>query len=870
MTLASGARIGPLEIVGSIGAGGMGEVYRARDSRLNRDVAVKVLPAGLARDEERLRRFRLEAQTAGALNHPNILAVFDIGEHEGAPYIVTELLEGESLRERLRAGKLTATRAIDFARQIARGLAAAHAKGITHRDIKPDNLFVTRDGRLKILDFGLAKVAASTPGSTDGTRTFDTTPGTVLGTAGYMSPEQVRGQTADPRSDIFSLGCVLYEMLSGQQAFRGETAAETMNAILKEEPPDLPAQDGGLPPALERTVRRCLEKNVEERFQSAGDLAFSLETTLSGGPPALTSSPRASWPRRRTVTAVLLIVAAFGLGFFLRNAEKHSVPGHITFTQLTDEPGPELFPSLSPDGKSLVYAAKTEGNWDIYRKRVGGENPVNLTGESPDDDQQPAFSPDGEHIAFRSERDGGGIFVMGATGESVRRLTDFGYNPFWSPDGKEIICSTESIDRPELRQTSKSQVWSVRVGTGEEREIAAGGDAVQPSWSPHGHRIAYWASRAAGQRNIWTVPSSGGAPVPVTDDGFMNWNPIWSPDGASLFFSSDRGGSMNLWRVPVDEKSGKVLAEPEPVTTPSLESGHLTISRDGKRLAYVQRVISANLQKVVFDLGAEKTVGKPGAITQGSRQAFGPELSPNGDWLAFYSGGKQEDILVIRPDGTGLRQITDDRYKDRRPRWSPDGNRIAFHSNRSGSYEIWQIRPDGSGLQQVTQAKRGELHIGPVWSPDGKRLAYYGQDVGSFIAEPGAPSQPPRQVPGPAGGTTRFEAWSWSPDGRGLAGFKVNGAVRSGIAVAWLDSGKFESLTDFGSEPVWLKDNRRILFHHRGGLYLVDSASKMTHEVLSVSPHEVPVRGFTVSRDNRTIYFSLLTTEADIWMMNLE
>src|ERR1700678_2314361 len=287
MNLPSGTKLGPYEVVSMLGAGGMGEVYRARDSRLKREVAIKVLPQALSQDADRLRRFEQEALATAALNHPNILAVFDIGTYEGAPYVVSELLEGETLRERLRGGAIPVGKTLDYALQIAHGLAAAHEKGIIHRDLKPDNLFVTKDGRVKILDFGLAKLTQPEPGIHTSlptalpTMTQGTEAGVVMGTAGYMSPEQVRGATVDPRSDIFSFGAILYEMLSGKRAFHRDTAADTMSAILKEDPPDLSETGRNVSPALERIVQHCLEKSPEQRFHSASDIAFDLEH-LSG------------------------------------------------------------------------------------------------------------------------------------------------------------------------------------------------------------------------------------------------------------------------------------------------------------------------------------------------------------------------------------------------------------------------------------------------------------------------------------------------------------------------------------------------------------------------------------------------------------
>src|SRR6476619_2419553 len=311
MSLPAGSRLGPYEILAPLGAGGMGEVYRARDSRLGRDVAIKVLPSSFSNDPDRLRRFEQEARAAGLLNHPNVTAVYDIGTVDGAPYVVSELLEGETLRARLAGGALGPRRAVDYAIQIAHGLSAAHEKGIVHRDLKPENLFVTKDGRVKILDFGLAKL---TQADSSGPQTnlptapvnAGTEPGMVLGTLGYMSPEQVRGRTADARSDIFSFGAILYEMLSGRPAFQRETAADTMSAILREDPPDLSSTNRQLPPVLDRIVHHCLEKDPEARFHSAHDLAFQLQFPATDEVSGIAAAPAA---KRRTPTALLALGA---------------------------------------------------------------------------------------------------------------------------------------------------------------------------------------------------------------------------------------------------------------------------------------------------------------------------------------------------------------------------------------------------------------------------------------------------------------------------------------------------------------------------------------------------------------------------------
>ena len=366
MTIASGSRLGPYEILSPIGAGGMGEVYRAKDSRLGREVAIKVLPASFSNDPDRLRRFEQEARAAGLLNHPNITAVYDIGSHDGAPYVVSELLEGETLRTALAAGKLSPRRAIDYAIQMAHGLAAAHEKGIVHRDLKPENLFVTRDGRLKILDFGLAKLthAEETKGQQTGmpTATAGTEPGVVMGTLGYMAPEQVRGKPADVRSDIFSFGAILYEMLSGRRAFQGDSAADTMSAILREDPAELSLTNQNLPPGLERIVRHCLEKNPEQRFHSAHDLAFDLESlsavSVSGAP---SRAEVTAAPKRKVSVAIVAaaVVVAAVLGALAAGRLAGRRP--LTFQRLTFQRGTIVSARFAPDGQTIVYGAAWNG-----------------------------------------------------------------------------------------------------------------------------------------------------------------------------------------------------------------------------------------------------------------------------------------------------------------------------------------------------------------------------------------------------------------------------------------------------------------------------------------------------------------------------
>jgi eukaryotic-like serine/threonine-protein kinase len=875
VTLVAGTKLGSYEVIGPLGAGGMGEVYRARDAKLDRDVAIKVLPERLSADTAALARFEREAKTVAALSHPNLLGIYDFGIHEGITYAVTELLAGETLRDKLSGGPIPRRKAIEYALQIARGLAAAHEHGVAHRDLKPENLFVTNDGRVKILDFGLAKPLLPER-EESGAATFGATePGTVLGTVGYMAPEQVRGRPADHRSDIFAFGSILYEMLTGQRAFKGDSAVETMNAILVRDLPEPSSSvEDMLPPLLDRIVRHCLEKSPEERFQSVRDVAFDLETA-SGTSSSVTRqmiAPVREKPRWLPLAAALgvavLLAAAFQLGRRSGGQKPGELPT-ITFSQQTNQQGVEKFPALSPDGTSLAYVSRESGNDDIYLQRVGGHNPINLTKDSTEDDTQPAFSPDGSTIAFRSERGGGGIFVMGATGESVRRLSDVGYNPAWSPDGKRIVVGTEAIENP-LGRTGLSELWTIEVPSGQKRKLFAG-DAVQPSWSPHGDRIAYWAiPRDTAQRDIWTIPAGGGPPVPVTQDLPLDWNPIWSADGRFLYFASDRGGSMNLWRVAIDEKTGQTSGAPQAFTTPSLSSGQLTISRDGRKIAYLALNELASIEKVVFDPTTGKT-GPAAPLLRQSGSLFSPDVSPDGAAIVFRTVGGREDLFLVRSDGTGLRKLTDDPARDRGPSWSPDGKRIAFYSNRDGGkYEIFAIEPDGSGLTQLTKTA-GRTWF-PFWSPDGKRIAYpTGSETAVFDVAAG-PGSRPEPLPGFPEPGRWFQVTSWSDDGRLLAGVgqALAAAGGGGVVLYSFDTRRFERLSERGTKPIWMRDGVRLLYGpDQEHLAVVNRATRESH-VVWTAPRGSQIADFTISKDNTWICVIQANDEGDVWLANLQ
>jgi serine/threonine protein kinase len=888
------------EILEKIGSGGMGEVYRARDPKLDRDVAIKILPPSMAESTDRLGRFEQEARSAGTLNHPNLVTIYELGTHEGSPYIVMELIEGQTLRDKLGEsaiasssgtggeegnGQSTTTTAsgtilpirktIEYAVQLAHGLAAAHDKGITHRDLKPENVLISKDGRVKILDFGLAKLTEPVAdGMTVATpRLSDTEPGTVLGTVGYMSPEQVRGEMVDHRSDIFSLGVILYEMLSGKRAFHADSSVQTLNAILTEDPPNLAGDGSRVSPPIDRVVRRCLEKQKEERFQSGHDLAYALEA-VGDSSIALPSvvAPGAGRMRPLVLGAgtLALIAASFLAGRTLAPPSSSTTSGGAggnlpRVLPLTFEQGTEIQPNLSPDGRSFVFVSRKSGNLDIYFQRVGGENAINLTADSEDNDSHPVFSPDGEQIAFRSERDGGGIYVMGATGESVRRLTDFGFNPTWSPDGAEIAVAGEAILNPFGRLTI-SNLWRINVGTGDTTRIHIG-DAVQPNWSPSGKWIAFWGlPEGTGKRTLYTISLTGGDPVPLTDDNYFNWNPVWSSDERSLYFSSNRGGTMDLWRMPMDPVTGRATGDPEPATISSESSGWLSVSRDGSRVIYTSARSTQTLSRLSMDPRSLRPIGEPELLFRTSRALGQPRPSPDGQWLLMTVSDPNEDLMICRSDGTGIRRITNDPFKDREPVWSWDGNTIIFFSDRTGRYEIWSIRLDGSGLTQITETT-GENIYTPIPSSDGRFIAALSSLSGAVTSglidlDRGLPVRELEWFPA-IDSTHTFVAQQFAADGRRLLGV---GSPGWDLFVYSLDTKNYQHFPE-ARGGSWLPDGQSILYMRDSKLFRIDTQSGEIQELYEI-PEDFQRGPQRLSWDFKSLYYMQFETESDIWMLD--
>ncbi len=761
MTLSAGTKLGPYEILAPIGAGGMGEVYRAKDPRLGREVAIKVLPALFSQDADRLHRFEQEARAAGILNHPNITAVHDIGSADGAPYIVTELLEGETLRQRISAGAVPVRKAVEYAVQIARGLAAAHEKGIVHRDLKPENLFLTKDGRVKILDFGLAKLKAENePGSQTDLQTISgTEPGVVLGTMGYMSPEQVRGKTADKRSDLFAFGTILYEMLSGQKAFRGDSAADTITAILTKEPPDLTQTNKEVHPGLDRIVRHCLEKNPEERFESARDVAFDLETlsgvstpgTPTGVLPLPTGGKRRLWPL--VIGAVLSTALVVGVSAYLagRRAGEQPPP---SFRQLTFRRGEILSARFAPDGTTVVYSASWDGKpVEIFVGRLESpeSRPFGLPGA-----EVLGISRLGEaavslnrHFVGGFRRSGTLARVSIAGGAPRDVLEDVEWAD-WAPDGKDL--AVVRADRGEIRlEYPIGKVLCKTSGWISDPRVSPAGDRVafidHPSLSDDGGSIA--VVDRAGRKETLSKPFASVQGL------------AWRPDGREVWFTAAEVSLRALHSVSLSGKARLRVRTAGNLTLRDISAeGRMLVTRDTFREEFrglspgeskerdltwldysLPTAISADGRTVLFTEGGEgggpgysvyvrKTDGSP-AVRIG--EGFGQALSPDGKWAIAILRPATDPQLVVYPTGAGeARVLPKEGLSAWNACWFPDGKRILFTANEAGRGPRLYER-DFSGGKPRALTPEGYRGLRGVVSPDGARAVVTGPDRKTYL-----------------------------------------------------------------------------------------------------------------------------------------
>ncbi len=693
-------------MLGLLGAGGMGEVYRARDPVLKREVAIKILPSFVSQDPDRLRRFEQEAQAAAALNHPNILAVYQFGVFQGAPYLVSELLEGHTLRHLLQHGPMLVRKVIDHGVQIAHGLAAAHEKGIVHRDLKPENLFVTKDGRVKILDFGLAKLMQPQPDS-DGsapTLTAGTDPGLVMGTAGYMSPEQVRGQPVDHRTDIFALGAILYEMLAGKRAFHRSTSAETMTAILNDEPPSISQIVQTAPPGLQRVIHRCLEKNPEQRFHSASDLAFALEALSDSGSAPAAAPPRGSrarWLWAAMIGFVAIMIAVLIVLWRIPT----TVPVVESVTQLTDDGQPKIW-MMFTDGSRIYF---TEGAEKVAQVSAtgGAVAPVEtkftlayLAGINRDGSTLLVWAPEDP------VRPSAPLWSLPLPAGEPRRLGDTdALNADMFPDGRIVFVKDSSEN--DGKGTNSTVDWFVadRDGSDPRKLVSLPGNFGTVSVSPDGKEIVLIQVQP-GDRRLFEVAADGTGlrEIRRLTEGEKHFR--WTADGKYLVYQSGTGLQSDLWLLPIKTGRFRHVGEPIRLTNGPLPYSFPCPGRDGKQIFALGTKQRGEL--VRYDMKSKQFVPFLGGIS-----ATDPTFSRDGRWVA-YASYPDHTLWRSRSDGTERLQLTFPPMDVRFPFISPDGTKVAFHNDKN---EIFVVSMEGGAPRKIT----GDAFYA-TWSPDGNYL----------------------------------------------------------------------------------------------------------------------------------------------------
>jgi serine/threonine protein kinase/Tol biopolymer transport system component len=827
MALSLGTKLGPYEIVAPLGAGGMGEVYRARDTRLNRDVAIKILPAAFSNDAQCLDRFEREARILSTLNHPNLLSIYDVGSQNGIHYLVSELLDGELLRHRMQEGKIPGRKALDYAVQIAKGLAAAHEKGVVHRDLKPENIFVTADGRIKILDFGLAK--QNVPGDSEKTVSRDslTEKGTVMGTVGYMSPEQVRGNTADSRSDIFSFGAILYEMLTGTRAFKGNSSVETMHAILREDPPEIPTTDGKISPGTERVMRRCLEKASDERFQSARDLAFALEG-LSGSSrtDTLAESPRLEtkrhpWERNRKLwafaTAFLLMALLATL--WLRQPTRAA----MEFVQLTNDshsksslgwPPPVTSSPLFTDGSRLYFtvdASLGAGPTPAQVSVNGGETaPIHLPlpyagfelmGISPDASELLVESFNGAEVEAPQ-------WIVPVTGGSPRRLDDLmAHDGAWSPDKRLVAFAA-------------GDGLFLLDSNNEKRKIfTASGIVLWPRWSPDGKRLRFTVEDSSTASSaLWEIRADGiGAHLllPGWNKPSVECCGEWSRDGRYYVFQAGTFAHSDIWAAA---EGFFGTSRPIQLTAGPLSFSSPSPSLDGKWLYAV------GTQYRYETIRLDPSSGQITTLTSmPSLESL--DYSRDGKWLAYVS--YPDGILWrSRADGSDRLQLTYPPIMAAAPQWSPDGTQIAFTRIRVGELlQIDIVSAEGGTPQSVFPEARNQSS--PAWSGDGQSLIFgrlpwmeSGRNLPVRLEKVDLHSHKLSEIAGSEDMLTP----SVSPDGKYLSAMHTAAAQQ--LSIFDFSSAKWSKLSSgTGYRPVWTRDSSALYLISEGELQRYRSAT---------------------------------------------
>ncbi|HEY1759570.1 MAG TPA: protein kinase [Bryobacteraceae bacterium] len=870
MPLAAGTRLGPYEILAPIGAGGMGHVYKARDTRLDRIVAIKVLPTDKIADPERKQRFRQEAKAASSLNHPNIITIYDIGSENGVDYLAMEFVAGKTLdqltpRNGMRIGDL-----LGYSAQVADALAKAHQAGIVHRDLKPSNVMVSNDGLVKVLDFGLAKLAQPATAPDDATKTMAalTGDGAILGTTYYMSPEQAEAKPVDGRSDAFSFGAMLYEMATGQRPFHGESQVAVLSAILREDPK--PARDirPELPAELTRVIARCMRKDPARRFQHMDDLKVALEElkeesdsgalSASSGValgPAVPSGKKRIW----LAAGVMLLAGAAIAGWRMKTAKPTAPEAPLQPIPLTSYRGSESYPSFSPDGSQVAFSwnGEKESSYDIYVKLIGPGAPLRLT-SSQEDSDFPKWSPDGRMIAFLrgNSEEKFSIILVPALGGPERKVGAYSSatsgagidlpSLCWTPDSKALIISAnQSPNQP-------NSLVLVSLETGETRTLThpplqVRGD-MRPAVSPDGQSLAFIRTNGT-VYSLWMLSlgegfQPQGDPKQLATGDLRVLSVEWMPDSREVLFSSGQANTGGIYRMAASSD-----AKPQAVPGVATGTGGLAISLQGHRLAYAVGTQDANIWKVDLDT---KSAALDAGLSSTFRDAF-PQYSPDGKRITFFSNrGGRSDMWVANVDGSQTARLTSMAGPTTAsPRWSPDGQQIVFDSNTGGKYQIYEVSADGGQPRKLS--KEAE-EFTANWSHDGRWIYFASNRGGDYQVwkmpvQGGDPVQVTR-----GGGIAPVE----SPDGKTLYFTKEMGM-----------GGLWKMPVDGGPETQVIPDVHRYDYAVTGkGIYFategtrgrsaaiqfLNLATGITTQIVKVDkPLEL---GLTVSPDGRSLLFS--------------
>jgi Tol biopolymer transport system component len=880
--LTPGVKLGPYEVTAQLGEGGMGEVYRARDTRLNRDVAIKVLPAGLTEDAERLARFQREAQVLASLNHPNIAAIYGLEESGGVRALVMELVEGEDLSVVIARGPLPLADALPTARQIADALEAAHEQGIVHRDLKPSNVKLRADGAVKILDFGLAKAwevqgASSDPTLSPTITGHHTRAGVILGTAAYMSPEQARGKQVDKRADIWAFACVLYEMLTGKRAFAGETASDTLAAVLTKEP-DLAALPAQTPAGVRRLLRRCLQRDAKLRLHDIADARLELdEAAPEPVPAALAPGTSRRWALAGTAIAAAGI-ATLATWRFVPRAAVRPATVVTRLARLTRDPARSEWPSWSPDATLLAYSSDRSGNAEIYVRRGEGGHDVNITND-PAEDIQPAFSPDGGAVAFVSTRSsktgliriggnftrvrtyGGDLWVVPALGGPARRLASDANFPAWRPDGSSIVY----VSGPENRHS----ILEVPASGGATRAVLP---AEQSSWeidrigcSPDGR----WTSFETDQGEVLLMPAGGGQPRPLV----KGLGHAWDASSRLWVVVNDAQGGSRIELIEISPDGRLARNGPATVSLMTTELLQLAVSGDGLRIAVPEREASRNLTRLPLAPGGGAPSGPEEPLSSERETDSYPSVSSDGRRVAFASdilGHEDISILDLQSHRRERLQLPGKDIAQQSPNWMPDGRQLLITRSQEGNRNsIWIVAVDGSRAEElIPRTSQGSYTSNP--SADGRKLAYVDRVNGvqqAFVVD--LETHRTTQITDTPG--DKFDT-VFSADGMWIAVTAYKDGALQLFRVS-ASGGPMRQLTTGGERmrhPFFSPDGRWIYIQpsHRN-IYRMPAEGGPLEQVTHFSEAGLFLEEPTLSSDGRYLYYCRENGGAALWLLTL-